>query len=138
MARSKLASRHHAFAKNGRPGIYDAYIYVTCALGMCSCATDKWVFTTNQPRSPLASRHRAFAKTVDAIATVLPKMFFLATKLHTLVTSVSYHVARSKPLRMTGSNLIFHKRNERANNHDYGLLLNGSYKINHARETAVT
>ena len=45
------------------------------------------------------------------------------------------HVARSKPLRMTGS---IHKRSERANNHDYGLLFNGSYKIKHARETAVT
>ena len=134
-------------------------LYVTCALGMCSYATDKWVFTTNQPRSLLASRHHAFAKTVDAIATVntsaedvffgyerllkvhqelLEKAEGVISKLHTLVTSVSYHVARSKPLRMTGSNLIFHKRNERANNHDYGLLLNGSYKINYARETAVT
>ena len=76
---------------------------------------------TIAPGSSLASRHQG-----------------VISKLHTLVTSVSYHVARSKPLRMTGSNLIFHKRNERANNHDYGLLLNGSYKINHARETAVT
>ena len=76
-----LASRHHAFAKNGRPGTTIDIIrnriismvqrlYVTCALGMCSYATDKWVFTTNQPRSILDSRHRAFVKTVDAIATV--------------------------------------------------------------------
>ena len=57
---------------------------------------------------------------------LLEKAEGVISKLHTLVTSVSYHVARSKPLRMTGSNLIFHKRNERANNHDYGLLLNGS------------
>ena len=66
------ASRHHAL----RPGTTPIQLVQECA------ATDKWVFTTNQPRSLLASRHHAFAKTVDAIATVNTSAedVFLATK----------------------------------------------------------